>query len=417
MSETWKAKHAALLGRAKEMRARSVVSRQELVDLQTEIRALERQVDRPLPEGMLAGRIVPAPRPERSGRMPTGPVGSRPRPECPVGSCDGTGWILRDSEDVADPCGCRRLRRGRAARRQNRRILRRHLALGLDSPPLSELDPRTRRELKDYTLDIEASVRSGRGFWLPGSAGREEVCVFLAGEAIRRDIATLVYPVDELIGRLRRLAAQTGGRKLEDEIYGTLADVEFLVLLGLDDAADPRRYPEPALDRDALAGRGPEDPPPGGDTPEADLQDPASDRAVATYLPAMTDVDLGRLAEVIDQRWMAERSTVVSTACERGELEERLLRVAGWPDAEKSAGSTEPHRRAVELRRLLSRLDALGAPSGPAELRIPSGAGTILDEHWNPRLLRSSRSTSALASGRRATTPLQSSDPARPTHS
>jgi len=34
---------------------------------------------------------------------------------CPLGICDGSGWILDDADDEARPCECReaRLRRGR----------------------------------------------------------------------------------------------------------------------------------------------------------------------------------------------------------------------------------------------------------------------------------------------------------------
>jgi hypothetical protein len=219
------------------------------------------------------------------------------------------------------------------------------LALGLDAPPLSTLAPTAHLALREFNVDLALSVSEGRGLWFVGQD--EEVsapCAFLAGEALRRAIPILFYPGDELIGRLRRLAAESM-TALDNEIYGRLANIEFLVVDGLDAAAAGSRFPEviPASDEGKDGGR------PAGST--------KADHASA-YRPGMTEADLSRLAIVVNERLMNERATVISTRFSRPLLEEDFLRLPG-PRTEAGPNLHDPRRRVQELRPLLSRLQGL----------------------------------------------------------
>lgn len=342
----WHEQHAALLQRAKKMKAQPVVDRQELLSLQQEIRALERRIDRPPAPGTGPVRHIPGPQEEKPGRAP-GPRGSQEKRErrCPFGRCDGSAWHLDDS-DMASPCDCQRLPRDREARRQSKRVLRRHLALGLDAPPLSNLSQGVQSALRDFNDDLSHSVREGRGLWLIGDEEVSAPCAFLAGEALRRAIPVLLYPGDELIGRLRRLAVASRAA-LDNEIYGRLANVDLLVVDGLDAAAAPSRFPESAPTADDVGGTDAEE------DSEAIAHDP--------YRPGMTNSDLSRLALIINERLMGSKATIISTRSSRSFFEEDLLHLPGqWPDL--VSDWDEPQWRARQAKSFLSRLFELCGP-------------------------------------------------------
>ncbi len=61
------------------------------------------------------------------------------RPTCPLGVCDGSGWIL-GPEDVARPCECRERRLARRrARGMASAIPRKYRGVSLDRPPISDM--------------------------------------------------------------------------------------------------------------------------------------------------------------------------------------------------------------------------------------------------------------------------------------
>jgi hypothetical protein len=347
--ETWETRHQSLLDAAKELKSQPVVDRVEVLQLQREIRELERRIDRPLPPGTVALRVFPSlQNPEFPGRAPVFLEPRHSGRRCAFGSCDGSGWHLEETEDVAHPCRCQRLPRDREARRQSKRVLRRHLALGLNAPPLSDLEPLALQAIADYGADLLGSIKAGSGLWLTGASERTSpACAFLTGEAMRREVPVLMYPGDELIGRLRRIAAG-GDRKggLEHEIYERLASVDLLVLDGLDAPAAPQRFPEPLFGCNAVQ------------SPENDPHPTANDEG-EPYRPGMSETDLARVFQILDERLARERATVISTVSGRHQLEDDLLHLPGaWHEVQGS-GWGEPQRRAVELRRLISRLSQL----------------------------------------------------------
>lgn len=342
----WEERRLQLLEKARQMKQDPVVDRAAVLDLQEEIRVLERRGDRPLPSGATALRVFPSLHRERPGRVPVPIEHGHVARSCPLGRCDGSGWFLHDTEDVASPCGCQRLPRDREARRQTKRILRRQLAPSLDSPHLSSISASSRDRLGAYVANMRDHLNAGSGLWMVGPEPvTSAACAFLGSEALRDEVATLLYPGDELIGRLRRLAG-TGGGSVEREIYGRLATVELLIVDGLDDAASPGRFPEARL-------------PEAEDEADAKPQETTQD---AEYRPGMTVGDLARFFAVIDERLSNLKATVITTRNDSAWLEEELLRLPGeWPSREDELpGWNEPRRRHDEVSRLLSRLHGIG---------------------------------------------------------
>src|ERR1700749_4110620 len=104
------------------------------------------------------------------GPPPPGPLKEA---ACPLGVCDGSGWIL-GPEDVARPCECResRLKRGRV-RGVASVIPPRYRGVSFGRPPVSDMarDLQTKAaltEVRAYVDDLDARLEEGKGLWLFG---------------------------------------------------------------------------------------------------------------------------------------------------------------------------------------------------------------------------------------------------------
>src|SRR5205823_10560152 len=79
------------------------------------------------------GGVTATPRPVRLASASDGTL------PCPIGVCDGSGWIL-GPEDVARPCECRERRMARRrARGVASAIPRKYRGVSLDRPPISDM--------------------------------------------------------------------------------------------------------------------------------------------------------------------------------------------------------------------------------------------------------------------------------------
>jgi len=349
MSETeqnWHELQAKLLKRAKRLRSQAVVDREEFASLQADIRALEQRADRPvLSEINASGYEAAITSIDRPKRLPTFIHGHAWRP-CLLGECDGSGWHLDEDLDVATPCGCQEARKD-PHRRQTRRILKRHLAPSLDAPPVSFADHGVLQASRDFRDNMKRRVSSGMGLWLAGVEQSEAICGSLATDAIRNGYSVAMYPGDELVGRLRRLASMKEGPEdfLDSEIYDRLVDVDLLVITGLDTPLISSRYPEKILDRSRDTEHG-----------------------SSCYEPALTGNDLDRLTNVFDQRMMESRPVILTTSLDIPSLKKSLARI---PKLTPSSGSdnrlgepfgpqthAEHELRTSEIGRLLTRVMA-----------------------------------------------------------
>src|SRR3954451_25023576 len=99
-----------------------------------------------------------------------------PQQACPLGVCDGSGWIL-GPEDVARPCECRERRMARRrARGVASAIPRKYRGVSFDAPPLSDMarDPKSAavcRAVKQYVESIDERLDQGEGMCLMGNVG------------------------------------------------------------------------------------------------------------------------------------------------------------------------------------------------------------------------------------------------------
>lgn len=216
------------------------------------------------------GKVVPLRRSAQTGSA------------CPLAKCDGTGWL--DAEDGAvEPCECRMVTRTRSrARGLASAIPARYRGVSFARPPLSDMAraPETRHALaavREYAEDIDARLDRGDSLWLSGSngTGKTTLAMAVSAEATRAGRSVAIYSLPQLLARIRRTYDAAVGEDSYIAFFERLASVD---LLHIDDLGAEKR----------------------------------------------TDWVLEQLYAIVDERYGAERSMLVTTNLEETELEEQI---------------------------------------------------------------------------------------------
>ncbi len=160
-------------------------------------------------------------------------------PSCPIGVCDGSGWILRD-DDTAEPCECRERMIGRAVSRgMGTGVPKRFRGVSLERKPICDLHPSLLRHVRGFVRGIDENLDAGRGLWFGGDVGTGKtslaMLVALAAEGAGRSVA--IYPVTRLLAEIKdTYDSQSGGSYMR--LFRRLCSVD---LLQLDDLGAEKR--------------------------------------------------------------------------------------------------------------------------------------------------------------------------------
>ena len=201
---------------------------------------------------------------------------------CPLGNCDGSGWIL-GPEDVARACECRerRLNRGRV-RGVASVIPPRYRGVSFDRPPVSDMarDLETKAavaEVRKFIEDLDERLDRGRGLWLYGDTGtgKTTLAMLASKRALEAGRSVAIYSLPKLLARIRRTydSAPTDDSYLS--FFERLSSVD---LLHIDDVGAEKR----------------------------------------------SDWVLEQLYALINERYEAERSVLITTNLPHDELEEQI---------------------------------------------------------------------------------------------
>lgn len=201
---------------------------------------------------------------------------------CPLGVCDGSGWIL-GPEDVARPCECRaeRLKRGRV-RGVASAIPPRYRGVSFDRPPVSDMarDLATKAAVADvrrFVDEIDDRIGGGRGLWLFGETGtgKTTLAMLISKMALESGRSVAIYSLPKLLARIRRTYdAEPGG----DSYLAFFERLTSVDLLHLDDLGAEKR----------------------------------------------SDWVLEQLYALVNERYEAERSMLITTNLPHDELEEQI---------------------------------------------------------------------------------------------
>jgi DNA replication protein DnaC len=174
--------------------------------------------------------------------------GSEPHPEprmCPLGVCDGSGWIL-GPEDVARPCECReqRLRRGRG-RGVSSVIPPRYRGVSFDRPPVSDMARSLETkgavgEVRAFVDALDEKLESGRGLWLFGDTGtgKTTLAMLISKSALDSGRSVAIYSLPKLLARIRRTYDSEPGGDSYLSFFERLTAVD---LLHIDDLGAEKR--------------------------------------------------------------------------------------------------------------------------------------------------------------------------------
>jgi DNA replication protein DnaC len=186
--------------------------------------------------------VSSAPRPVRlTGTQDAGPEA------CPLGVCDGSGWIL-GPENVARPCECRERRRARRrARGVASAIPRKYRGVSFDRPPISDMvgDPARAPvygAVKEFVERIGERLGEGDGLWLMGDVGtgKTTLAMLVSKAAVEADRTVAIYSLPRLLARIRRTYDAEAGEQSYLEFFERLTSVDLLHIddLGVEKRSD-----------------------------------------------------------------------------------------------------------------------------------------------------------------------------------
>jgi DNA replication protein DnaC len=164
---------------------------------------------------------------------------------CPLGACDGSGWIL-GPEDVARACECReqRLKRGRNTGVASV-IPSRYRGVSFERPPVSDMarDLKTKGAVNDvrgFVDELDDRLGAGRGLWLYGDTGtgKTTLAMLVSKAALEAGHSVAIYSLPKLLARIRRTYESEPGGDSYLSFFERLTSVD---LLHIDDLGAEKR--------------------------------------------------------------------------------------------------------------------------------------------------------------------------------
>jgi DNA replication protein DnaC len=156
---------------------------------------------------------------------------------CPLGVCDGSGWIL-GPEDVARPCECRedRLKQGRV-RGIASAIPPRYRGVSFDRPPVSDMEKDMKSRMvvgavRSFVDELDENLGAGRGLWLMGETGtgKTTLGMLIAKEALAAGKTTAIYFTPKLLTQIRQTYQATESEDAYDALFRRLTSVDLLYI-------------------------------------------------------------------------------------------------------------------------------------------------------------------------------------------
>lgn len=151
---------------------------------------------------------------------------------CPLGVCDGSGFVIDEATNTASDCGCRRGRiaASRAASLEGR-IPNLYRGVSFDRPPVLGMPDAIVSEVRRYVRALDAKLEEGRGLWLTGDVGtgKTSLAMIVSKAAIDAGHTVAIYSLPRLLNLIRD---EVGG---ENSLLGLLDRLSSVDLLHIDD--------------------------------------------------------------------------------------------------------------------------------------------------------------------------------------
>jgi DNA replication protein DnaC len=160
--------------------------------------------------------------------------------ECPLGMCDGSGFVVDEATNTARDCGCRPARIAmRRTRRLEANIPKRYRGVSFEQLSGTELVsyPEQIRLARRFAANIERELEGGRGIWIMGDigTGKTMLAMLISKAALDAGRAVAIYSLPRLLNLIREAIEDVDG------VVGFLDRLAGVDLLHLDDVGAENR--------------------------------------------------------------------------------------------------------------------------------------------------------------------------------
>jgi len=131
------------------------------------------------------------------------------RDSCPLGVCDGSGFVVEEATNTASDCGCRAARiAGARTKSLAGRIPRRYRDVSFERPPVSDIArsaPDQIRSVRRYVQTVEQNIDAGRGLWIQGDVGtgKTTLAMLVSKAALDAGRSVAIYSLPRLLNEIR----------------------------------------------------------------------------------------------------------------------------------------------------------------------------------------------------------------------
>jgi DNA replication protein DnaC len=171
------------------------------------------------------------------------PAGEHAQESCPVGRCDGSGFVIDEATNTATDCQCRAGRISKAqAKGLHGRIPSRYRGVSFDRPPVSDIArsaPDQMQSVRRYVREIEENLNGGRGLWIQGDVGtgKTTLAMLVSKAALDAGRSVAIYSLPRLLNLLREsMDSEQGMVDFMDRL--TAVDLLHLDDLGAENQTD-----------------------------------------------------------------------------------------------------------------------------------------------------------------------------------
>ncbi len=139
---------------------------------------------------------------------------SRDRNACPLGICDGSGFVVEETTNTASDCRCRA---GHIAKRRasglEARLPKRYQGVSFERPPVPEMPEPVVSAVRGYVRNINARLDEGRGMWLVGDigTGKTTLAMLASKAALDAGRTVAIYSLPRLLNLIRSAIEAEGG--------------------------------------------------------------------------------------------------------------------------------------------------------------------------------------------------------------